>query len=111
MLNQRGTRGSVYAGVRQVKGQGFQSQIFTTSASYAMSDKWISTFGTAYDLAEGRNRGQSMTLTRVGADFLIHIGTNIDASKNNFGVGISVEPRFGPFNSQSTQLSNLLGIR
>ncbi len=110
VLNQRSTRGSVYAGIRQVKAQGFESQILTANASYAMSDKWISTVGTAYDLAEGRNRGQSLTLTRVGADFLIHFGTNVDVSKDNFGVALSIEPRFGAFNSQSTQLSNLLGI-
>ena len=66
--------------------------------------------GTAYDLAESQNRGQSLTLTRVGADFLLHFGTNIDVSKNNFGLGISVEPRFGTGKSPSTQLSNLLGI-
>lgn len=111
VLNQRSTRGSIYAGIRQVKGQGFESQIVTASASYAMSDKWIGTAGTAYDLAEGRNRGQSFTITRVGADFLFHIGANFDASKNNAGIAISVEPRIGAFNSQSTQLSNLLGIR
>ena len=110
ILNQRSERGSVYAGVRQVKGQGFDSQILSASASYAMSEKWISTVGTAYDLAESQNRGQSMTLTRVGADFLLHFGTNIDVSKNNFGLGISVEPRFGTGKSPSTQLSNLLGI-
>ena len=111
VLNQRSTRGSIYTGVRQVKGQGLDSRILTFSSSYAMSDKWISTLGTAYDLAEGRNCGQSMTLTRVGADFLFHFGANVDVSKNNFGVGISVEPRIGAFNSQSSQLSNLLGIR
>ncbi|MFM9966474.1 MAG: hypothetical protein ACKV2Q_35300 [Planctomycetaceae bacterium] len=111
VLNQRSTRGSLYAGVRQVKGFGIDSQIATASASYAMSDKWIGTIGTAYDLSEGRNRGQSFTLTRVGADFLFHFGANFDASKNNAGLAISVEPRFGAFNSQSTQLSNLLGIR
>jgi lipopolysaccharide export system protein LptA len=111
VLNQRGTRGSLYAGVRQVKGFGFESQILTASASYAMSEKWIGTTGTAYDLAEGRNRGQSFTLTRVGADFIFHFGANFDASKNNAGLAISVEPRFGAFNSQSTQLSNLLGIQ
>lgn len=111
LLNQRSTRGSIYGGVRQVRGQGFESQILTASASYAMSDKWIGTVGTAYDLAEGQNRGQSFTLTRVGADFLFHFGANFDASKDNAGIAISVEPRIGAFNSQSTQLSNLLGIR
>ena len=76
-----------------------------------MSDKWIGTIGTAYDLAEHRNRGQSFTLTRVGADFLFHFGANYDASKDNAGIAISVEPRLGALNSQSTQLSNLLGTR
>ena len=112
VLNQRSTRGSLYAGIRQVKGQGLNSQILTFSSSYAMSDKWIGTAGTAYDLAEHRNRGQSFTLTRVGADFLFHFGANFDASKNNAGLAISVEPRLGgAFNSQNTQLSNLMGIR
>lgn len=111
VLNQRSTRGSLYAGVRQVKGMGFESQIFTASASYTMSDKWIGTAGTAFDLAEGRNGGQSFTLTRVGADFLFHFGANFDPSKNNAGLAFSVEPRFGAFNSQSSQFSNLLGFR
>ncbi|GDY07141.1 hypothetical protein LBMAG52_06270 [Planctomycetia bacterium] len=111
VLNQRSTRGSLYAGLRQVKGQGLDSQILTASGSYAMSDKWIGTIGTAYDLAEHRNRGQSFTLTRVGADFLFHFGANYDASKDNAGIAISVEPRLGALNSQSTQLSNLLGTR
>ena len=110
VLNQRSTRGSLYAGIRQVKGLDLDSQILTASASYAMSDKWIATAGTAYDLAERRNRGQSFTLTRVGADFLFHFGANFDASKDNAGIAISVEPRIGAFNSQNTQLSNLLGI-
>ncbi|TXT29989.1 MAG: hypothetical protein FD138_2356, partial [Planctomycetota bacterium] len=90
LLNQRSKRGSLYAGIRQVKGFGLDSRIFTASASYTMSDKWIGTIGTAYDLAEGRNRGQSFTLTRVGADFLFHIGGNMDVSKNNAGLAISI---------------------
>lgn len=111
LLNQRSTRGSLYAGLRQVKGQGLDSQILTASGSYAMSDKWIGTVGTAFDLAEHRNRGQSFTLTRVGADFLFTLGANYDASKNNAGFAISVEPRFGASNFQSSQLSNLMGTR
>lgn len=111
ILSQRGTRGSIYAGIRQVKGEGLDSQILTASASYAMSDKWIGTIGTAFDIAEGLDRGQSLTLTRVGADFLFHFGANYDTSKNNAGIAVSIEPRFGAFNSQSSQLSNLLGIR
>ena len=87
------------------------SQILTASYTYAMSEKWISTFGTAYDLAERRNRGQSLTITRVGADFLVHLGASFDESKDNAGIAIAIEPRFGPFNASSPQLSSLLGLR
>ena len=111
VLSQRSSRGSIYAGVRQVKGGGFDSQIVTSSFSYAMSPKWISTLGTAYDLGEQQNRGQSLTITRVGADFLIHFGASFDESKGNAGIAVAIEPRFGTFDASSTQLSNLLRTR
>lgn len=112
VLSQRSLRGSIYVGVRQLRGGGvLDSEILTASYSYVMGPKWISTFGTAFDLAENENRGQSLTITRVGADFLIHVGANFDAGKNNAGIGISVEPKLGPFNASSTQLSSLLGVQ
>ncbi|MEZ6049593.1 MAG: hypothetical protein R3C11_29240 [Planctomycetaceae bacterium] len=110
-LSQRSTRGSLYTGIRQIKGSGLESSILTASYSYVMSPKWISTMGTAYDLAEEQNRGQTFTLTRVGADFLVHLGLSVDESKDNVGFGISIEPKFGPFNANSSQLSSLLNVR
>ncbi|MCA9041343.1 MAG: hypothetical protein KDA65_13405 [Planctomycetaceae bacterium] len=111
VLSQRSTRGSVYAGIRQVKGGDLDSHILTASYSYVMSPKWISTMGTAYDLAEEQNRGQTLTVTRVGADFLVHFGVSVDESKDNVGFGISIEPKLGPFNAYSSQLSSLLNVR
>lgn len=115
LVSQRSERGSVYLGVRQVKGAGLNSEILTASYSYQMSPNWVSTFGTAYDLAEGRNRGQSLTVTRIGRDFLMHMGATFDASKNNAGFMLSVEPRFMPFasanssNPMTPQLGSLTG--
>lgn len=111
IVSQRSERGSVYLGVRQVKGAGLDSEILTASYSYQMSPKWVSTFGTAYDLAEGRNRGQSLTMTRVGKDFLLHLGANFDASKNNAGIMLSIEPKFFPMASgnSTNQLNPQLG--
>jgi lipopolysaccharide export system protein LptA len=111
VLNQRSERGSVFVGVRQVNGAGLDSRILSASYSYVMSPKWISTFGTAYDIGENQNRGQSLTVTRVGADFLVHVGLSYDRSKDNVGAAISIEPRFGPINYSSTRLSSLLGIQ
>ncbi|QDU82413.1 hypothetical protein Pla110_41680 [Polystyrenella longa] len=111
VLSQRSTRGSVYAGIRQVKGGDLDSNILTASYSYVMSPKWISTMGTAYDIAEDQNRGQTLTVTRVGADFLVHFGFGADASKDNVSFGLSIEPKIGPFNAYSSQLSSLLNVR
>ena len=66
---------------------------------------------TAYDIAEGEDRGQSLTISRIGLDWIFHIGANVDASKNNVGFGISLEPRFGSLMGASTQLGSLLGVR
>jgi lipopolysaccharide export system protein LptA len=115
LISQRTARGTVYVGVRDIQGPPLlHTEILTASYSYVMSPKWISSVGTAYDLAERQNRGQTVQITRVGADFLIHFGTLIDPTKNNFGIAISIEPRFAPFTGtsgpagQSTQLGSLL---
>jgi hypothetical protein len=115
LMSQRSTRGSVYLGIRNIEGGPLlHSEILTASYSYVMSPKWISSMSTAYDLGEHQNRGQTLQITRVGADFLIHFGTLIDPTKSNFGLAVSVEPRFAPFTGSSgaggfgTQLGSLL---
>ena len=108
VLSQRSLRGSVYVGVRQVKGGPLDSQIATATYSYVLSPKWISSATTAYDLGEGRSRGQGFTITRVGEWLLFHLGANIDVSKNNVGLGFSIEPRLGRGTISSTQLGSLL---
>ncbi|MFT5326090.1 MAG: lipopolysaccharide export system protein LptA [Planctomycetaceae bacterium] len=111
LLSQRSARGSVYAGVREIKGQGVDSQIATGSMSYLFSEKWAGTASTAYDLSEGQNRGQSLSLTRIGADFLFHFGFSFDQSKDSVGLAIALEPRFGPRTPYSSQMDNLLQIQ
>jgi len=116
LLTQRSYRGSLYLGIRQIKGgtvvpnTSLDSEILTASYSYVMTpDKWVSTFFTAYDLAENRNRGQAFTFTRIGSDFLFHLGMNYDASKNNVGFTFSVEPKFGSFKSGQPQFGPMMG--
>ncbi len=110
VLNQRSLRGSLYGGLRQVKGGPLNSLIATTTYSYVMSPKWISSATVAYDVAQSRSAGQGFTITRVGEWLLVHVGCNVDVSKNNFGVGIQLEPRLGRSAISSTQLGSLLGI-
>ncbi len=109
ILSQRSVRGSLYVGFRQIEaGSTFNSQILTASYSYQMSPKWISTASTAFDVAEGQNRGQALTVTRVGEWFLFHTGFNFDASKNNVGAVFAVEPRLGSKGITTPQLGPLM---
>ncbi len=107
VLTQRGPRGSLYVGVRQVQAGPIDSRLLTGSFSYRMSEKWISTIGASYDLAEGRDRGQSLTITRIGEYMLFHLGTGYDRSRDNFSLNFMVEPRFGN-KTTSTQMSSLI---
>jgi hypothetical protein len=107
--SQRSERGSIYLGLRSVRAGGtLDSDIGVVGMTYQMSPKWVSTFGTAFDLKERRNVGQSLTVTRIGSDFLVHLGANYDESKGNAGFAIAVEPRLGALLSP-TNLGSLLG--
>ncbi|MEZ6122992.1 MAG: hypothetical protein R3C49_07440 [Planctomycetaceae bacterium] len=110
ILSQRSLRGSVYLGYRKVEANHFlDSQTLVASYSYLMSPKWISTGALAYDVAAGESRGSSLTFSRVGLDWILHLGVGIDTSKNNVGAAIALEPRFGP--PSPTNLSYLLGLQ
>ena len=61
-----------------------------------MSPKWISSFGTSFDITGNGNIGQYFSITRIGESFLTNLGFNIDASKGNVGLTFSIEPRFLP---------------
>lgn len=109
VLSQRSLRGSVYLGYREVSATNhFESKTIIGSYSYQMSPKWISTAAYAYDVAANESRGSSVTISRVGLDWILHFGLGFDFSKSNVGVE-SLEPRFGA--SSGTNLGTLMGIQ
>src|SRR4029079_2259322 len=91
----RPPRGALYAGIHSLEGP-ISSNVLAMSYAYRMSPKWISTFGTTFDLGDAGNIGQNFSLTRIGESFLVSLGANVDASKGSFGVSFSIEPRFLP---------------
>jgi lipopolysaccharide export system protein LptA len=101
----RPEHGSFYIGYRSTEGP-ITSEILTGSASYRMSEKWIATVGATYDFHSSGVFGQQLALTRVGESFLIKLGFNYDASRNNFGATIGIEPRFLP----SSRLGRVGGV-
>jgi hypothetical protein len=93
MFLNRPPRGSLFMGLHSLNGP-ITSNVIATSYSYRMSPKWMSTFGTTFDLHDARNIGQNFTLTRIGESFLLVMNVNVDTSKNNVGANIAVIPRF-----------------
>ncbi len=91
----RPERGSAYLGFRSIEGP-ISSNVLNAAVSYRMSQKWIAAAGAVIDFGSAGNIGQVFELTRIGESFLVSVGANIDASRNNLGFGVSVVPRFLP---------------
>jgi hypothetical protein len=102
----RPPRGNIYLGLRILEGP-IHSQVLNFSYNYWMSPKWVSSFGTSVDLGNDGNIGQRLSITRIGESLLVSAGFNVDASKGNVGVMLSVEPRFLP----KTRLGSAGGVR
>ncbi|MCE9526139.1 MAG: LPS-assembly protein LptD [Planctomycetales bacterium] len=94
-LMSRPEYGNVYVGYRSTDGP-IVSSVVVASVSYRMSEKWIATGGTSVDFSKTGNIGQTMSFTRVGESFLVRLGMNYDASRNNVGFIFGIEPRFLP---------------
>jgi len=92
MLN-RPLRGDVYLGYRYIEGL-FTSNILSASVSYRMSDKWILNGGGAIDFGETGSIGEQISFTRIGESVLFRVGLSVDHSRDNVGIGFSIEPRF-----------------
>ena len=82
-----------YLGLRSIEGP-ISSNIVTSSATYRLSPKWIMNYGSTFDFGSTGNIGQSGGIIRIGESFLIRLGFLYDASRDNFGLRFSIEPRF-----------------
>ncbi len=87
----RPTRGNLYLGYMQMSPIG--SRIARATFNYYMSPKWISSLSTAYDFGERRSLGQSIRLTRVGADLIFRLAIKVNPLRRDYGVGIELMPR------------------
>lgn len=87
--------GDLYLGLLSLSGP-VSSTVLRSSFDYRMNEKWIASAATTYDFGEVGNVGQSFGLTRIGESFLLRVGMNVDAGRDNVGFAFAVEPRFWP---------------
>jgi hypothetical protein len=102
----RPPRGSLYLGFHSLGGP-IDSQVVIAAYSYRMSPKWVSSISASMDVAGNGNIGQAVSITRIGESFLVSLGMNVDAGKDNVGAMFLVEPRFLP----STRLGRAGGAQ
>ncbi|MCA9018032.1 MAG: hypothetical protein KDA77_22100, partial [Planctomycetaceae bacterium] len=108
LTSQRTNRLALNVAMQQIKGGGgLDSQILSAGLNYVMSQKWSAGISTAYDLGENVNRGQTLSLTRTGADFLMSLGMTYNQSTGNAGIGLTIMPRFGNFGAGPSDFSSL----
>jgi hypothetical protein len=70
-----------------------------------MSPKWLSSYSLSFDMADTKNIGGLLRITRVGESLLVSGGFTYDPARNSVGAVFSVEPRAQP-RSQLGQIGN-----
>ena len=92
-LISRPERGRLYVGFRYIEGP-IESTVVHASLSYRLGEKWAGIAGTSFDLGDTGNIGQRLDVVKIGESALLRFGINMDQSRDNLGVHLSIEPRF-----------------
>ena len=82
-----------YLGVDRLNGP-IDSTYLNFDFTYRTSERWGLGFSNSYDLSEGFNIGQKLSISRIGESFVFTLGASRNESKDNWGVSLSVEPVF-----------------
>jgi hypothetical protein len=89
----RPDRGRLYLGYRHYEGP-FTSDVVAAAVNYRMSEKWSASLGATVDLGKTGNIGQRVRITRIGESLLMSLGFSFDATRDNVGIQLAIEPRF-----------------
>ena len=97
-------RGELNAGVYWISNP-VRNTVLYVNAKYWMSPKWHFSFGSEFDITGQGNIGQNFAITRVGESLIVRTGFYVDATRDDYGFTLTIEPRFLPKGS----LSNSMG--
>lgn len=84
---------SCYVGVDRLTGP-IDSTYLNVGITYRTSEKWAIGFSNSFDLSEGYNIGQKLSISRIGESFVVTLGASRNESKNDWGINLSIEPVF-----------------
>jgi hypothetical protein len=92
----RPPRGSIFLGYSIIDTGPISTSALNTAFSYLLSPKWFTSFGTSYDFGNAILLGSSVSITRVGADFLTSVGVSVDPQRQSYQFAFELTPRLSP---------------
>lgn len=93
VMSKRPGVSSFYLGVDRLGGP-ISSTYLNAAVNYRMSQKWAASFSNSYDLADSRNVGQEVGVSRIGESFIWTLKFSNNQSKDDWGVSLNVLPIF-----------------
>lgn len=92
----RPPRGSVFLGYTVVNSGPINTSAPIASVNYWMSPKWYGTTSGMYDFGNMILLSASLSLTRIGADYLTSVGLNVDPQRQSYMFAVQISPRLSP---------------
>ncbi len=103
----RPPRGSIYIGYSVINTGPIQTSAVNVNYNYWLSPKWYTSFSTSYDFGNAILLGSTVSLTKIGPDFLTSVGLSVDPQRQNYTFGFELAPRFSP----NVRLGSAVGSR
>lgn len=93
VMSKRPGVSNFYLGVDRLGGP-ISTTYLNAAINYRMSQKWAAALSNSYDLADNRNIGQEVGISRIGESFIWTLKLSNNQSKKDWGIGLSVLPIF-----------------
>ena len=93
IMSKRPGVSSFYLGVDRLGGP-ISTTYLNAAINYRMSQKWAASLSNSYDLADRRNIGQELGISRIGESFIWTLKLSNNQSKKDWGIGLNVLPIF-----------------
>ena len=93
IMSKRPGVSSFYLGVDRLGGP-ISTTYLNAAINYRMSQKWAASVSNSYDLADSRNIGQELGISRIGESFIWTLKLSNNQSKKDWGIGLNILPIF-----------------
>ncbi len=103
----RPPRGSVYLGYTIINTGPISTSALNASYTYWLSPKWYMFFATSYDFGNAILLGSTVSVTKIGKDYLTSVGLTVDPQRMNYNFAFEIAPRFSP----NVRFGSTLGSR